>query len=157
MNLNFKSEVSKQQNDFDPLPEDRYTLKVIEGKYDLSKIKKTPQIALTLEVISEKYKNRKLWHNFTWTDKAAPVIYSFLKAIKSPLHDADNVEPEQLATGVVGGVFSAFVEIELTPSGNKRNKISRFNPVEGGEVPTGTNTEDSAPSNADGPKKSIFE
>lgn len=135
--LNFKSEVSKDAGKFSALPEDRYTVKVIDAKYALSKEKQTPQIAVTLEVQDGPFKNRKVWHNFTWTKKAAPFIFGFMKAVKSPLVEEDDVTPHQVAASLIGGMCTVYAAIEATNTGTSRNKLSDFKGIDGAPAPTG--------------------
>ena len=142
--FNFKSEVSKNAGNFEPLPVNRYTLKVIEAKAALSKEKQTPQIAVQFQVMDAPYEKRKLFHNFTWSAKAVPFVFSFLKAVKSPVIDEDNVSQDKAVSGMLGGVCTAYVDIETTTAGGQRNKISNFKEIEGGSAPVGQTASQSA-------------
>jgi len=63
-------------------------------------------ITVTFDVMEGKYTNRKLWSNFTLTDKAYVYIYTLLKAIGSDLIEEENVQPSDIAKALLGGKCS---------------------------------------------------
>jgi hypothetical protein len=134
--FNFKSDISKTVGTFAPIETGRYTVKVIEAKAVNSKEKGTPQIAVTFQLLDEKFKNRKLFHNFTWSVKAIPFVFSFLKAIKSPIVEQDNVTREQAVNAMLGGVCSVYVDVENTINGTPRNTVSNFKEADGAVAPS---------------------
>ena len=157
--FNFKSEVSQNTGNFTPLPVNRYDLIVNSAEATLSKEKKTPQIAITFGVLNnDALKNRKVFHNFTWTKAASPFVYNFMKVVKSALVDEDNVTIEKVAADLVGKRVSAFIDVETTNSGSNRNKASDWKeytgPVAG--ATTGTTSANNTGSGAPAAGTALF-
>ena len=133
MSLNFKTYKDENPNgpggDFESLPEGRYDveadqadLKTAESGNDYIKVRFT--------VISEKYKNRKLWTNFTLVPSAMGFLFSFMESAGSTLLDQDGVEAKTVTAALPGMRANAFVVPDKF--GDKAsNKISGYKPVEG--------------------------
>jgi len=134
--INFKKIGEDAGNtDFQPLPEGRYNVKITAAEVGTSKSGKD-MITTTFDVIEGKYTNRKLWSNFTLTDKAYVYIYTLLKAIGSDLIDEENVTPKQIASALIGGKCSVMASVENnTQSGKPRNTVGLFKSLdEAGEL-----------------------
>lgn len=132
--VNFKDDVAGNVGNFEPLPEDRYHLILEKAVPGESKLKQTPQIAVTFKVVNgietgEKYKNRKIFHNFTWTSKAMPFIGLYLKTIKSDIMGKTAVTIEEAAAALVDSQVSAFCEVVITDK-SKGNKLSQWKEIE---------------------------
>lgn len=123
--LNFNSEVSKQVNTFDSLPEDRYTVTVEEAAVAPTKAG-GEMIKVTFLVDSGKFKGRKLWHQFPLGGKSNIFLFNFLKVINSTLITQDGVTPQDIAGSLKGTQVSVWVEPDKTQNGTPTNKLSKF-------------------------------
>lgn len=131
MGINFKEIGDNAQNtDFAPLPEARYNVKITAA--ELGKTKNdNDMITVTFDVMEGKYTNRKLWSNFTLTDKAYVYLYTLLKAIGSDLIDEEDVEPSDIAKALIGGQCSVMAQIDNnTLNGKPRNTVGNFKSLE---------------------------
>lgn len=131
MGINLKEIGENAQNtDFQPLPEARYNVKITAA--ELGKTKNdNDMITVTFDVMEGKYTNRKLWSNFTLTDKAFVYIYALLKAIGSSLIDEEDVEPKEIAKSLIGGQCSVMAQVDNnTLNGKPRNTVSGFKSLE---------------------------
>ena len=140
MGVNFKEVGENSQNtDFQPLPEDRYNVKITAAEVGTTK-NDNEMITVTFDVIEGKYTNRKLWSNFTLTEKAFVYLYSLLKAIGSDLISSEDVETAEIAKELVGGQCSVMANIESnTQTGKPRNTVSNYKSVEeAGELTAAT-------------------
>ena len=116
--------------DFQPLPEARYNVKITAAEIGKTK-KNNDMITATFDVTEGDYTNRKLWSNFTLTEKAYVYIYSLLKAVGSDIIDSEDVEPSDIAKSLIGGKCSVMVSIEANPMNDKpRNTVSNFKSLE---------------------------
>lgn len=113
---------------FDSLPENRYNLKVTDAKMETAKTG-TEMIATTFEVLDGEFKNRKLWNNFTLTDKSMIYLYSFLKGAESDLVNAEDVEASDIVAKMPGMRVSVFAEPAKTQNGNPTNNLSKWGKV----------------------------
>jgi len=123
--LNFNSEVSKQVNTFDSLPEDRYTVTIEEAAVAPTKAG-GEMIKVTFLVDSGKFKGRKLWHQFPLGGKSNIFLFNFLKVINSTLITQDGVTPQDIAGSLKGAQVSVWVEPDKTQNGTPTNKLSKF-------------------------------
>jgi hypothetical protein len=136
MGVNFKKIGADAGNtDFQPLPEGRYNVKITAAEVGKTK-NDNDMITVTFDVMDGKYTNRKLWSNFTLTDKAYVYIYSLLKAVGSDLIDEENVEPSDISKSLIGGKCSIMASIDNnTLNGKPRNTVSGFKSLaEAGEL-----------------------
>lgn len=130
MGFNLKETGENAGGDFEVLPLDRYNLRVEEAQ--LKKATTGNDMIATTFVITEgDFKNRKLWNNFTLTPKAMVFLYNFLKAGKSDLIDKEDVETDEILKAMVGLEVSAYAEPGLTPAGNPKNTLSKWQAIEG--------------------------
>lgn len=112
--------------DFAPLPEDRYNVKITAAAVGKTK-NEHDMITVTFDVTEGKFTNRKLWSNFTLTEKAYVYLYSLLKATGSELLDDEDADKVDIATSLVGGKCSVMVSIDSNTLNNKpRNVISNY-------------------------------
>ena len=147
--LNFNSEISKEANKFDSLPEDRYVVKAEESVAAPTQ-KGGEMIKVTFVVTEGKYKGRKLWHQFSIGGKSNTFVFNFLKTIGSDIITKDDVTTVDVANAIKGCTVSAFVEPSVTQNGNPTNKLSKFQAVDGATAAASTST--SAPAT----KKPLF-
>tara|TARA_B100001113_G_scaffold353635_1_gene358863 strand:+ start:1703 stop:2125 length:423 start_codon:yes stop_codon:yes gene_type:complete len=131
MGINFKEVGAGSGDGFDALPEGRYNLTVENAEVTTASTG-TEMIKVTFVVNDEKFKNRKLWHNFAMTQKSLIYLYNFLKAGGSSLLDEDDVDTPVIAKSMIGMKVSAFTEPGMTPNGNPKNDLSKWVAVEGG-------------------------
>lgn len=147
--INFKSEVKTQTTttDFEPLPEDRYTLRVEKAEKSPTKAGgekiSTTFVVESGELTKLKFKGRKIWHNFNIGGKSNIYLYNFLKAINSPLIDNDNITIETIIIEMQGKVVTALAEPGKTLAGKDTSNLSRF---------TGLNADGKAPASAENAK-----
>ena len=121
--------------DFQPIPEARYNVKITAAEVGKTK-QGNDMITVTFDVMEGKYTNRKLWSNFTLTDKAYVYIYTLLKAIGSDLIEEENVQPSDIAKALLGGKCSVMASIDNnTLNGKPRNTVGGFKSLdEAGEL-----------------------
>ena len=130
MGINFKKIGEKADNtDFQPLPEDRYNVKITEAKTAKTK-NDNDMITVTFDVTDGDFTNRKLWSNFTLTEKAYVYIYTLLKAVGSNLIDEEDVTIEDISKALIGGKCSVMTGIETGTNGKPRNTISNYKSLE---------------------------
>ena len=136
MGVNFKKIGEDAGNtDFQPLPEARYNVKITAAEVGKTK-NDNDMITVTFDVTEGKFTNRKLWSNFTLTDKAYVYIYSLLKAVGSDLIDEEDVEPSDISKSLIGGTCSVMAQIDNNSlNGKPRNTVSSFKSLaEAGEL-----------------------
>jgi len=131
MGINFKEVGSGSSEGFEALPEGRYNITVENAELTTASTG-TEMIKVTFVVNDEKFRNRKLWHNFAMTQKSLIYLFNFLKAGGSSLLDEENVENAVIAKSMIGMKVSAFTEPGTTPAGNPKNDLSKWTPVAGG-------------------------
>jgi len=131
MGINLKEVGENAQNtDFQPLPEGRYNVKITAAEVGKTKAG-NEMITVTFDVTEGKYTNRKLWSNFTLTDKAYVYIYTLLKATGSDLIDEEDVNAADIAQGLMSGQCSVNVNIDNnTLNGKPRNTVTNFKSLE---------------------------
>ena len=84
---------------FDALPEERYNVRVTEAKMETASTG-TEMIVTEFEVLDKQFKNRKLWNNFTLTDKSMVYLYAFLKGAESELIDSEDIEASDIVAAM---------------------------------------------------------
>jgi len=136
MGFNFKEVGESAGGDFSALPEGRYDLTVNKAEL-ITASTGTKMVKVEFGVENEKFKNRKLWHNFALTSKSMVYLYNFLKAAGSSLVDQEDVEPVAIAKSLTGLKVSAFTEPGMTPNGNAKNDLSKWMPLTGGSTTKG--------------------
>jgi len=130
MNYNLKkASEGDTGGDFQALPAGRYTLKAEDAEVKSSS-KGNSMIAITFKVVGGDYNNRKLWHNFTLTDKALPFLTRFLKAAGSDVFNEEDVSGEAIAQALIGKVVSAYTEPGKTINGNPKNDLKNWSSVD---------------------------
>lgn len=133
--LNFKK-AGEESGQFESLPEERYELKVTNAELKTASTG-TEMIATTFEVVSGKYKNRKLWNNFTLTPKSLVFLHQFLKKAGSKIIDQEDASAEAVIAEMVGMRVSAMATPAKTNQGNPTNTLSNWQasklPAETGE------------------------
>lgn len=143
--INFK-DIEETAPEFKSLPEDWYTLEVTEAEVATSSTNKE-MIKVTFVVTEGKYKNRNLWSNFTIGGKATTFLYSFLKALNSPLikDDAEH-SVEEIALSIRNSKCSAYV-VPSAYNNKETNTILKYKEVtiEGGSDSTSTTSAQSRP------------
>jgi hypothetical protein len=138
MGINFKEvgETQRSGDGFEPLPEGRYNL-VVENAELTTASTGNEMIKTTFHVTDGIFINRKLWSNFVLTPKAYGFLFGFLRAAGSDLVTKEDVEPNEIADGLVGLKVSAYTEPGKTPNGNPTNPISKYKGIIEGEELTG--------------------
>jgi hypothetical protein len=134
------------------LSEGWYTVKVV--KADLKDSKNGPKTLINTEfniVSPAKFDKRKVWTNFNLGPKSLWALKTFLEKAKSPLLDKGDVNEDTIAAGMPGLVVMAFLEGDVSPNGDPRNKITNWKEVEA-EDPSSVTAE--TPSEK--PKSNLF-
>lgn len=123
--MNFKSQISKNANGFDALPEDRYTVEITDAQVGLTKSGKE-MVKITHTVVDGKLKNRKLFQNIVVEDNPTgeAILYSVMKAAGSPLIEEDDIPATQAASDLKGRRLTIYATPGKTPDGNPTNKLS---------------------------------
>lgn len=120
---------------FDPLPTDRYTLKVESTEVDTHTKDGTVghKIAITFRITNGEYENRKVWDYvyLPWTAWKARTI---LEAGQNDLSDSENITAEGIAAALIGCEVSAWVETSQSEDGKPRTNLKEYKPV-GGDMP----------------------
>jgi len=131
MGVNFKKVGEDAGNtDFQPLPDSRYNVKITAAEVGTTK-NNNDMITVTFDVTEGKYTNRKLWSNFTLTDKAYVYIYTLLKAVGSELIEEEDVSAQDIANDLIGGKCSVMTSIDNNSlNGKPRNTVSGFKSLE---------------------------
>lgn len=131
-----------QVNDFsgfDPLPENKYDLQVIDFKEQLTK-NGDQMVNVTLEVVESigGFNGRKVWHNIVFLPKehkAAGIAIHWLKCIGEPFEGKLSVSPEKW----IGKRVRAHVVIEKyvgkDGQGKLKNSIKSLEKVQEEDVP----------------------
>ena len=117
------------QSTFDALPADRYQLKIEDAELQTASTG-TEMIVTTFVVTSGPYKGRKLWHNFSLTEKSLMFLHRFLKAAGSNLVDEEDVEADNIIKEMIGLKVTAYAEPGKTNSGNPRNTLKNWAAIE---------------------------
>jgi hypothetical protein len=129
MGYNLKKAADNDSSgDFQALPAGRYTLQVEDADVQSSSTGK-PMIAVTFTVVSGEFANRKLWHNFTITEKALPFLTRFLKACGSNIIEEEDVEAYAIAQDMLKKVVTAYTEPGKTINGNPKNDLKNWKSV----------------------------
>ena len=111
----------------------------------------TEMISVTFEVTEGKFKNRKLWHNFSLTPKSLVFLYNFMKAGGSTLLDSEDVETSEIVAAMMKMTITAHVTPGMTNNGNPRNDLGKFQAIDGAKTAATTavaNAPETAPQTA---------
>ena len=133
MSVDFKTYKKENPNaggDFSPLPTDRYDVEVQAAEVFIANKTGNNCIKTQFVVISEKFKNRKLWTNFTLVSSAMGFLYPLLEVNKCDLLEQDGIDEEVLAKAMVGMRANGYVEPDNSGE-TASNKISGYKPVKG--------------------------
>jgi hypothetical protein len=145
--FNFPEIQNNQGNDFEALPEDRYTVRV--EKAEVVKTKKEPvrdMLKVTFVIDSGKHKGRKLWHQIVLTSKTQGILLGFLKALQSPLITQEGVQLHQILTDIVNRKATVYCKPTVMSNGNPSNELEKFMPVEYTKVSDGATAPAGKPS-----------
>lgn len=85
----FSEEDRTEQQQAELLPAGTYQTRVLEVESTVND--KGPIWSITLEILDGDHKDRRVWDKMFWTKKAAPRVFSFLKAV---LSDNDAANPD---------------------------------------------------------------
>ncbi len=117
---------------FDPLPTDRYTMKVESTEVDPHTKDGTEghKITVVFRVVGGEFENRKLWDYIylPWTAWKARTI---LEAGGSTLADAENITADGIAAALLGAEVSAWVESSKSDEGKDRTNLKEYKSVAG--------------------------
>lgn len=127
---------------YEALPEDRYNLEIEEAAHMESQNKPGSfYIATKMTITDGKYKNRKVWNNFSTSPKAMVFIANMFKSSgNAEMLTKSGLTGTALAKAMVGCRFSAMVEPGKTNTGKDTNNfnattISEVVQVEDGSMP----------------------
>lgn len=132
LNLKKAKEEKNQGGDFQPIPQNRYDFVIEAAREKVSKSSGNPMIEVTLRIDDgQDFSNRKLWDNFSLSEKAQIYLVKFLQAAGvDDLLQEEKVTTDEVCREVVGKKVSGFVKI--TTGGDKpRNEISDYTPAQG--------------------------
>ena len=126
--INF-NQVADENNKFDALPEGLYNVRAEAVELKTAASTGNEMISVTFVVIDEKYKNRKVWHNFVLTPKAFSFIYNYLKLVDSKLINKTDATYQDIIHDMLNTTVAVYLESGITQNGNPTNKIKRFQKV----------------------------
>lgn len=126
------------------LPEGWYTVQV--AKADLRESKNGPKTLINTEfnILSPaKYDKRKVWNNFNLGTNSLWALKTFLEKTNSDLVNKGDVDEETITAAMPGLVCQAYLEPDVSPSGDPRNKITNWK--ESGTAPTAETSAETQP------------
>lgn len=107
------------ENDFSPLPEDRYKLKCTDAELGVSK-NGNDKIDCTFEVIDGDKKGRLVWNTFSLVPKAWFELKNFLEAAGEDV--SGEFDAEDVVDMIKGSEVNAYLEIR-SYQGKKSNQV----------------------------------
>jgi len=126
LNLKKAKEENVSTGDYSPIQEGRYDYIVDSGELKTSK-NNTPMMELQFTCLDEKYKNRKVWHNFPLTENAHIYLIKFLEAAGlEDLTTQENVQESDIIKASIGKKVSAHTEINTGNNGKSYNNLKNF-------------------------------
>ena len=112
------------------LPEGWYTIQVAKASLVDSKNGPKTMINTEFNILSPaKHDKRKVWNNFNLGTKSLWALKTFLEKAKSDLLDKGDVNEEAIADAMPGLSCQAYLEPDVSPSGDPRNKITNWKEV----------------------------
>lgn len=115
-------------NDFEALPEDRYTVECVEAKMGESKAG-NPKISAQFKVVGESYGNRRLFNDFSLVPKAWFNLKNYFNAAGVDI--AGDIEFEDLPEMMKETTASVYVSQEDW-QGKPQNRLSEWAAIESG-------------------------
>jgi len=116
-----------QNNSFDSLPENWYTIRVEKAELADSKNGPNTMIKVQFGVVSPaKYSNRKVWNNFNLGSKSLLVLKNFLEAGGIDTDNMANISEEDLINTRNNLVGDGYLEPSTTITGKPSNKITNY-------------------------------
>jgi hypothetical protein len=114
---------------FDPFPAGTYILALVEYEHKEtgpnSKQPGSPMISAQFGVQEGEYEGRRVFNNFTFGEKALPILKSYLLSIGLTEEQLDgelDIDPEEW----IGKPFKARVRIRKSEEYGDQNQISRY-------------------------------
>lgn len=129
MQLNLKQAAENVQapGEYTIITPNRYTFVVDSAQEKISKNSNTPMIEVVLRIDEgQEFANRKLWTNFSLSEKAQVYLVKFIEATgKISLLQEEAATTEQVCREIVGTSVSGYVKI--SGRGDKpRNEVGEF-------------------------------
>lgn len=122
----------EEQGKFAPLPAGKYLVQVTDNEVKQTKAKTGTYLKVTLEVISDEYKGRKLFQNFNLVnpnEEAVRIGRGQLKSFVKACHmDATSADFD--TNDLQGAQAWATVKIKNDPTYGDGNEITGFEPIE---------------------------
>lgn len=121
---------------FDPIPTDRYTLKIESTKVEDHEKngEMGEKVEITYRIVGGDFDNRKVW-DYLYLPWVAWKARTILEAVgKLDVADSEDVTAQSIADALVGGEVSAFLETELGTNGNPRTNVKEYKSV-AGDIP----------------------
>ena len=133
--LNLKKAKEKVgDGDYELLTPGRYIFTIESGQEKKSKSGNL-MLEFTLTVEGPKFKNRKLWANFSLIEKAQVYLIRFIEACgKEELTNREDATSEDIIKALQGSVVSGYVDQEKGYDGKLRNIVKNFTATEGNTV-----------------------
>jgi hypothetical protein len=123
---------------FEPIPSDRYTIKVNEasvGPHVKNGTEAGERIELVCHITEGKFANRKVW-DYIYLPAATWKARQILEACKSNLINNADVDAQVIATELIGAEYSAWIESTLTGDGKNRTNLSDYKATEDIDMPS---------------------
>lgn len=130
--FNFKN---VQQPSYEPLPEDRYDVEVVEitkGSTTAGDVMLNIKFNVVKGLESDdKYAGRVLWANMSLGQNAIGFFKLFLDAVGSDLAEGEDVTLDDLCNDLIGKRASCMAQIGTTPAGKSKNDLRYWKAIEG--------------------------
>jgi hypothetical protein len=128
--VNYNLKATKKA--FDPIADDRYTLKV--ESTDVEPHSKNNidghKISITYRVVGGEFDNRKVWDNI-YLPAAAWKARTILEKGGSDLFSSEDISAQNIADALVGLEVSAYLENSKSESGADRTNVKDYTAVSG--------------------------
>jgi hypothetical protein len=117
---------------FDPIPDDRYTLKVETTKVEPHEKNGVTgeKIEITYRICGGEFENRKVW-DYVYLPGALWKARAILEAGENLLAESEDVTADVIASALMGLQVSAFLETTLGENGNLRTNVKEYKPIKG--------------------------
>jgi hypothetical protein len=125
--LNFNANEYEPENDFAPLEPGEYTAMIVDSELRHTKSGNGQYIALTFEVMDERYPGRKLWENLNIENPNPKAVEIALRKLSSICRAVGIMSPKDTEE-LHDKMMIVVVGIKNDDLGEPRNVIKGFNP-----------------------------
>lgn len=118
---------------FDPLPADRYTLKIESTRVESHQKGETKgeRIEITYRIVDGSFANRKVWEN-VYVPWALWKARGILEAGNSKAATSPDITADGIAKEMMGLEMTAYIETEIGEQDKIRTNVREHRPIETG-------------------------